>query len=316
MSSQQKVRSACENCHRRKVKCHLPTAGGACQNCSTTGNSCYFAPRVKAGRPRLTDSVQRQPSYHHSSSQSPRLSNVAFPESTSVPSLSGGSHSSPSSLFQASRNVGETALVDELHTFGFMSPVPTNQTREQNTSFQASISTPSNRLLDESIPGFLDSSSTPLEIAEYGLQTPPSSFDSILKSCGDLDRHFRSLEGLNYHIDNLYAVLNSMDSACLMSMQASPSLLNSDGAFIALIVAAFHRVFEICKKIIANIWSTSMHPEQTPDMLILLKRLDLILLQAKIVLVKINNLDGAKTALQIHQWIDSCEKQRCHSWLW
>ena len=316
MSSQQKVRSACENCHRRKIRCHLPKAGGACQNCSTSGSSCYFAPRVKAGRPRLTDLEQRQAPYRDYSSKSPRLANKPFPDANSIPLLSDDSHSTPNALFSASQNTGEATLVDDLHAFGLLSPMQTAQTREQNASFHDGISISSNQVLNDSTLGFLTSSSASFETSHGGVRNLPSSFDVILRSCEDLDRHCRSLEGLNYHINSMYTVLNSMESACEMSKQASLSLPSSDGASIALMAAAFYKVFEICEKIIGGIGSSSMSQEQSLDMLVFLKRLDLVLLQTKIVLVRINHLDAAKTASQIHQWIESYIKQHCHSWSW
>ncbi|KAJ5358485.1 uncharacterized protein N7496_010898 [Penicillium cataractarum] len=49
---QSKVRSACEECHERKIRCLLPSEGGACQACLTSKRQCYFLPRHKAGRPR------------------------------------------------------------------------------------------------------------------------------------------------------------------------------------------------------------------------------------------------------------------------
>lgn len=48
----QRVRNACEACHERKIKCKTSTSGGPCQSCAANGRSCFFLPRIKAGRPR------------------------------------------------------------------------------------------------------------------------------------------------------------------------------------------------------------------------------------------------------------------------
>ena len=49
---QNKARGACEACHKRKIKCHLPAQGSNCQACQTSGRHCIFGPRNLGGRPR------------------------------------------------------------------------------------------------------------------------------------------------------------------------------------------------------------------------------------------------------------------------
>ncbi|USP75031.1 hypothetical protein yc1106_02305 [Curvularia clavata] len=44
-------RSACDECHDRKIKC-TTNAPGACLNCQGTGRVCIFSPRDEMGRPR------------------------------------------------------------------------------------------------------------------------------------------------------------------------------------------------------------------------------------------------------------------------
>ena len=46
-------RSACDECHDRKIKC-TTNAPGACLNCQGTGRVCIFSPRDEMGRPRKT----------------------------------------------------------------------------------------------------------------------------------------------------------------------------------------------------------------------------------------------------------------------
>lgn len=46
------VRSACEECHERKIRCLIPPHGGSCQACMTSRRQCYFLPKHKAGPPR------------------------------------------------------------------------------------------------------------------------------------------------------------------------------------------------------------------------------------------------------------------------
>ena len=50
--SQSHVRTACEACHQRKIRCILSTEGGPCQNCRARSLSCFFLPRYRSGRPR------------------------------------------------------------------------------------------------------------------------------------------------------------------------------------------------------------------------------------------------------------------------
>ncbi|KAL4971256.1 hypothetical protein BDW66DRAFT_155834 [Aspergillus desertorum] len=46
------IRSACKECHGRKIRCLVPPHGGSCEACITFQRQCYFLPRQKAGRPR------------------------------------------------------------------------------------------------------------------------------------------------------------------------------------------------------------------------------------------------------------------------
>lgn len=46
------VRTACEACHQRKIRCIMSTEGGPCQNCRSRDLSCFFLPRYRSGRPR------------------------------------------------------------------------------------------------------------------------------------------------------------------------------------------------------------------------------------------------------------------------
>ena len=315
-SSLPKIRSACENCHRRKIRCHLPPDTVTCQNCSTSGSFCYFAPRIKAGRPRLTDKVQQQSISHNNTSGNPYLTEGAFRNTKNTSMVSESSHSTPIPLFQASRNIDERILVDELYTFGPQSPAQTDQTREQKTSIQTGSPTISDPIPTDSIFGDMVPTSTPLETFHLAAPNTSSGFDLILRSCKDLDHHCRFVEGLNHRVDTMCAVLNGMESACMVTMQVSSSLSVSDGASVALISAAFYKIFELCQKIVSHVVSSLTSHEPPLDTLVLLKRLDLMMLQAKIVLVRVVQLEAVETALQIHQWIDSLVKHHFHSWSW
>lgn len=46
----QAFREACEECHRRKIRC--VSNNGACQYCVASGRACTFHPRSVMGRPR------------------------------------------------------------------------------------------------------------------------------------------------------------------------------------------------------------------------------------------------------------------------
>ena len=315
-SSLPKIRSACENCHKRKIRCNLSPGSGTCQNCSANGSFCYFAPRIKAGRPRLTDKVQHQLISHNDTSGHPYLTEGAFKNTYNTSMLSDSSHSTPIPLFQASRNIGERTLADELHTLVPQNPVQTDQTQEQTTSIQNGSSTFSDRILTNSIFGDMVPTSTPLETSHFAAPNTSSGFDLMLRSCEDLDHHCRFVEELNHRVDYMCVVLNGMESACMVTMQVSSSLSISDGASVALISAAFYKIFELCQKIVSHVLSSLTSHEPPLDTLVLLKRLDLMMLQAKIVLVRVIQPEAVETASQIHQWIDSFVKHHFHSWSW
>lgn len=52
-------RSACDECHDRKIKC-TTSVPGACLNCQGTGRVCIFSPRDEMGRPRKTGRKGRE----------------------------------------------------------------------------------------------------------------------------------------------------------------------------------------------------------------------------------------------------------------
>lgn len=47
---QPNVRSACEPCHERKVRCISTFSGGPCDNCQSRRLDCFYLPRFKSGR--------------------------------------------------------------------------------------------------------------------------------------------------------------------------------------------------------------------------------------------------------------------------
>ena len=56
--SQPYVRSACEPCHERKVRCIVSTDGGQCKNCKSKKQLCFFLPRHRSGRPPVQSPSQ------------------------------------------------------------------------------------------------------------------------------------------------------------------------------------------------------------------------------------------------------------------
>lgn len=78
IGSQPNVRSACEPCHERKVRCIVSSDGGPCGNCQSKKLSCFFLPRYRSGRRPIGDHSQdtdasTTPSTSHNSDDS-RLS--------------------------------------------------------------------------------------------------------------------------------------------------------------------------------------------------------------------------------------------------
>lgn len=101
-----RVRDACESCHRRKIRCLLTPGSPACQSCLTSGDSCLFAPRAKAGRPRRT----------HSENQRRKLAWQAADNNKHLKTANqiGHARSSSDSLLMV---VGDELQVDAIMTF-------------------------------------------------------------------------------------------------------------------------------------------------------------------------------------------------------
>ena len=100
MAEQIHVRSACEPCHERKIRCIVASGGGPCERCQSRKLKCYFLPRYKSGRPRENNTRPRE------SNSRPSSSSV---QSSRAPSRSG---------YAASRQM-TPALLDDGNPIAF-----------------------------------------------------------------------------------------------------------------------------------------------------------------------------------------------------
>lgn len=277
-----RVRDACQNCHRRKIRCHLIPGNSSCQHCSSNGTACLFAPRARAGRPRRSNADTQR--------------NVQW-ELAKCPGT------------QAERGYAAPMLVPMEENFGLQH-----------------YWTPDKALGDVTDINFASHDHSNINAPQLPLKTSPLSptlqtnfdfllpdeaavdFDTILRLCSDLDRYCRAVrEG----------VMASKDMEVLLKLLESTGATarssTSEKASNALILAALYKVFDLCEAVIRDVLNGGT---DIMDSLYRLKRLDVVLLQAKIALNRMGHEEASKKSSEIHHWIESIVKQQQYQDVW
>ena len=156
-------------------------------------------------------------------------------------------------------------------------------------------------------------SAIPLDVFENTDTPGGSNFNVFLNLCAELDRHCNTMREQGNNLDNIQTIVGSVDAACTKAMKAD----TCNGASTALMIAALLKTFEICEAVLQNTPARPSMGEATMlDHILLLKRLDLVLLQAKIFLTRIGQLEVAKKATNMHYWLESSLKKSEGHWIW
>lgn len=313
----------------------------ACQNCTAGGSLCLFAPRVKTGRPRHCDKDSPRVT-KHSSSNARESASVPQPDAQHSTIIQGPlGFTTPntlsydtSSALEDYFNCHETTVMRELEDHDGLSPSELHNymiSSSECGSSSPGLATPDSicyswtpstkpKLAFNSLPPRTPTarSSSPATPAKFDMPVTPDTtldFKVFLQLCRDLDHCCYYIREPDYNVDKIYTVLTSMESGCAMAIKATPSSSTSYGASTALVLAALYKVFEMCEAFLRRMSGPEMaHDGHNLQVLLLLKRLDVVLLQAKIFLTRIGRWDAAEKAKQIHNWVDSLIKHHNQNW--
>ena len=140
------------------------------------------------------------------------------------------------------------------------------------------------------------------------------TFDQALRLCSDLNQQILAhKDDRSSGRDNKEA-LRLVESICCTARVTGSA---SDHATTALILAAICKVLEMCDIFVQKASrGVYVRGSETLGWLLLLKRLDLSLFQAKMFLDHISNSESAEKALLIHQGIESIINQQQYQSIW
>ncbi|OQE32991.1 hypothetical protein PENFLA_c001G01722 [Penicillium flavigenum] len=311
------VRSACEPCHERKIRCLIPPHGGSCQACMTSRRQCYFLPRHKAGRPRRGSRTL-------SSTLSSRHTTPPLPDPPTENEATELSHdhewhttSTLPSFMNNALPTSDVSLPADLQTFTsapLSDPtiIPDYFSTNDNVRFQPQPQSNGNSesgLSCGPLTGSLSDSSGaslfpriyppwPGSFPRYGdtrsvdwdwWDQASVSFATLLEKCGELDQAADMLKGIDQRsalAQHLVLILRAIDALCdlcaaFVSENPPPCPKKSlDPALLALVIAANFKVLEVCGLLV----SITVSDMQRPHDQLLLKRIDFNLMQTKIAL--------------------------------
>ncbi|KAL8936439.1 MAG: hypothetical protein Q9216_004925 [Gyalolechia sp. 2 TL-2023] len=313
------VRSACEPCHERKIRCIISTDGGSCDSCQSRRLSCFFLPRARSGRRPITNqtpttTTTSSPSTNHSSSGG-RLSQPQTPTSELPNDQFDWNWTLPAKDFDhPQRSIGlldlDTSLsnIPTINSFALHSSItdkvfsdpakidfhthladaPTFLAREMSTLAQPSTSTaPSEhesktgtKLGDKEFSTFLQLCTTLQKYVAFVAEMDSQSATSEISTARP------GLEDMLGDIDRSCNVIFGVYGQSVTSRSTAPLIEHLDHASISLVTALIFKIFQVCDVVLS---SKELKNQGLMDLL-LQKRLDFNLMQARIVMSKIDEL--------------------------
>ena len=329
------VRSACEPCHQRKIRSIISTEGGSCDSCQSRRLSCFFLPRARSGRRPIantasttatsspsidhssSDSHLSQPSIDHSSSDShlsqPSTPNLELPNDEfdwnfTLPAKVFDHHPQPVGLLDIERSLSIPPTTDN---FG---PENLATNRDFSDSFKYDYQTV--HLADP--PAFMATDVPPLTKPtslnpsvegenKTRIKLGEKEFSTFLQLCLQLQKHVALTSGgstgeSSTRLD-LQEMLGDVDRSCnaifgvygqgIISKPAAPLVEDLDLASVSLVTALIFKVFQVCDIVLS---CKEIRNRGLMDLL-LQKRLDFNLMQARLVMSKIDELTEGGSAI-------------------
>lgn len=327
VDSQSAVRSACEPCHERKIRCIISTDGGPCDSCQSRRLSCFFLPRARSGRRPFTNHTSEtgtsSPFTNQSSSgsrpsqpQTPNseLQNDHFDWNWTLPTKGLDQPPQSTRLLDLDRSLSNFRTTS---SFGLQPSVA-----EGDFSGLSKVDYLNMRLTDP--PTFLAT-----EIPNITKPTPPNpssdhdsktatklgeeEFSTFLQLCTKLQRHVAlagevasnsvaseaittSLKTPTISVAHLQEMLGDIDRSCdvifdvygqgILSKPTARLIKDLDYASVSLAIALIFKIFQVCDAVLG----CNLLENQGLNDLLLHKRLDFNLMQARIVMSKIEEL--------------------------
>ncbi len=333
VGSQPAVRSACEPCHERKTRCIISRDGGSCDSCESRNLSCFFLPRARSGRRPITHHAAEidgsSPSTNQSSSggrpsQLPtpdfELHNNHFDWNWTLPAKCLDGQSQSTALLDLDRSLlsprttASPALQPPVTELDFPQ-LP--QTGDQNFRRTERSTFPAMETPDPTKPLASDPSWDPG--SRMGRRLGEKEFPTLIQLCSKLQKHValtgdvasnnsykeprRSpmtptispshLQEMTADIDRSCDILFAVYGQGILSGPTAQSTTDLDHASVSLAIALIFKIFQICDAVL----SSNLLNNQGMSDLLLHKRLDFNLMQAKIVLSRIEELTQGGLAL-------------------
>jgi Fungal Zn(2)-Cys(6) binuclear cluster domain len=284
-----KVRAACEACHRRKIKCQPPAGGGVCQACEVNDRKCLFAPRAKAGRPRIPRNNHPEPSIYQRPMSAERDD---LHEMLNGDGMNG---------IQLSSNLDWTDLsnieVADLFTED-CSPLPLDRLNGRPEQLVANYNETKRRESSPGISGTDTSSSRSVDCQPRSLtlERPPihDAFTSLLHACAELQSIHQGitqsgvpprsqLQLMLQKLDTSGDVVIDIIGQIQVSSHVYASLTGAISALSTLVVTTMLRLLEVCDLLSQN----TMPMIQTLSQVQLLKRIDFNIAQVRTAVKKL-----------------------------
>lgn len=291
----------------------------SCVNCIHGGVACVFAPRSKCGRPKGTSSSKAK----------------ASRQAEDQEATDGGQRQQPSPEYNnqgADKNSMDMPDFDPLDgdfsaymCWNTMDDLPPPH-QDMGTCGYGDMrplslpTSPSISFASSSFPNLAAFPLTPPLSMGPSPMSPCSDnddlgFDSALDICRRLDECCRQIGGWAFLPSNNHEMFDLASRLC------SATTTRGHCPAAALIMAGVLKGVELCGLIVARL----SHPtplacspsaaDQTGHFF-LLQRIDLLLLQSKVFLVRAGQAAGAQKAVELHQHIESTLARDFAGWTW
>lgn len=153
-------------------------------------------------------------------------------------------------------------------------------------------------------------SSTP----QYDIFAPVNEsldFEAALKLCGDLDRFCCTLRDREAGGMEVEGAMKMVEYTCTKAASSA----STEKASTALVLAAVHKVLEICQTLVQRIGDGSSNADLL-DRSFRLQRLDLALFQGFLFLKRVGQVEALKKVSELHTWIRSIMQQEQYRLIW
>lgn len=325
------VRSACEPCHERKIRCIISSDDGKCDSCQSRKLSCFFLPRARSGRRAMvngaSDRDTSSPSTNQASSgsrlpqtrsPSSEIQNDRFDWNCTIPNKALHHQSQQTEFLDLDLDLEQPLLDASVsNNFDLQGPLSERYLSEfAKADYQKLRLTDLSEFLDSDMPNAMKSTPHNLSSDHQRKDRPrlgEKEFSTFLQLCLKLQSHVTLVEAISSSsitmdsmktlvpaptipVPRLQEMLGDINRSCdvafevygqgFVSNTATEVVENMDHASVSLVTALTFKIFQICNGIL----SYNLLQDAGSNRLLLQKRLDFNVMQAKVVMSKIEEL--------------------------